>query len=112
MNRAPITTHVLDTAAGRPAAGIPVTLRRGDQVIGRGVTDDDGRVMTGLIQTDQYTSGAYQIEFQTADYLIRAGQAKPFYPVIVIVFEVDSNQPHYHIPILLSPFGYTTYRGS
>lgn len=106
-----ITTHVLDTAAGQPAAGILVTLHRDGREIGRGSTDQDGRVMTDMIREDDFMPGEYRIVFETADYLSQQTGAA-FYPRVSIEFVVDDGQDHYHIPVLLSPFGYTTYRGS
>jgi 5-hydroxyisourate hydrolase len=104
-----ITTHVLDTAEGRPAEGIAVTLaiRTGEswRTIARGVTDADGRVRT---LTDGITlqEATYRLTFDTAAY----GNA--FFPEVSIVFCVENPAQHYHVPLLLSPFGYSTYRGS
>lgn len=97
-----LSTHVLDTAAGRPAAGIRVTLetRAGDP-LDEGVTNADGRV-AGL-GPDRLNAG---------DYLLRFDTAGAFYPEVVIVFTVADAEQHYHVPLLLSPYGYTTYRGS
>lgn len=111
LMKSPITTHVLDTAAGKPAAGIRVTLHRGQTQTGHGVTDDDGRIMSGLIDDDDYVAGDYKIVFETGDYL-RQRAAVAFYRQITIDFVVEADQDHYHIPVLLSPYGYTTYRGS
>lgn len=111
----PITTHVLDTSIGRPASGIPVSLfRRDGQVetqVGSGVTDDDGRIMADLINTDDFQPGAYRIRFSTQVYFDRMG-CKTFYPDVEIIFLVSPGEKHYHVPLLLSPFGYSTYRGS
>jgi len=105
-----ITTHVLDTSRGRPAAGIPVTLdfQVSDQEwkrLGQGVTDADGRVRN-LLQAETLVKGIYKLTFD-----VEAHQPG-FYPHIVLVFRVDNPAEHYHVPLLLSPFGYTTYRGS
>ena len=99
-----LSTHVLDTAAGRPAEGIRVTLetRAGDR-LGEGVTDPDGRV--AALGPDRLDPGDYLLRFDTAAH---AG----FYPEVLIVFTVADAEQHYHVPLLLSPYGYTTYRGS
>jgi 5-hydroxyisourate hydrolase len=94
-----VTTHVLDTAAGRPAAGIPVTLSHGAAVLARGITDDDGRVTD--LGPDVLEPGVYRLTFETGG----------FFPEVVIAFTV-SDGSHYHVPLLLSPFSYSTYRGS
>ena len=101
-----ITTHVLDTAQGRPASGVPVTLElregAGWRVIGQGATDADGRLRTltpqGALQT-----GTYRLRFETKG---------PFFPEVLILFEVAEANGHYHVPLLISPYGYSTYRGS
>ncbi|MBK8170951.1 MAG: hydroxyisourate hydrolase [Sandaracinaceae bacterium] len=112
--RSPITTHVLDTSLGRPAAGIAVTLSRMQndawQKIAEGKTDDDGRVST-LLQPGTLTAGAYKIVFSTASYF-EASKRSSFYPHVDIVFNVSAADEHYHVPLLLNPFGYSTYRGS
>lgn len=110
-----ITTHVLDTAIGRPAAGIEVTLSRKErgswQDIATGCTNDDGRV-ADLVATDRrLEAGTYRMHFATAAYLERR-DAPPFYPFVDVVFVLHEDGGHYHIPLLLSPFGYSTYRGS
>lgn len=115
MNRSPITTHVLDTSLGRPAAGVAVTVNRvsaaGCETVGGGTTDDNGRVMTGLIDAADFVAGHYRIEFAVADYCRRHDQAV-FFPVVAIDFIVTAGEDHYHVPLLLSPYGYSTYRGS
>jgi 5-hydroxyisourate hydrolase len=104
-----ITTHVLDTASGRPAEGVPVSLEReaesGWQLIGRGKTDFDGRV--GDLLSSAPEEGRYRLTFDTGSYL-EAG----FYPEVSVTFVVEPGEEHYHVPLLLSPFGYSTYRGS
>lgn len=105
----PITTHVLDTAHGRPANGVPVTLEyqsEGTWIgIGDGITGDDGRV-NDLVPTGAILRpGAYRITFTTTAY-------SSFFPSIEITFVIEDAAAHYHIPLLLSPFGYSTYRGS
>jgi len=112
MNRSPITTHVLDTSKGKPAAGIRVRLYRQDDhngmQIGSRVTDADGRVTE--TSDHEIHEGVYRLHFEVADYF--AAQGTPgFYPFVDIVFSVQEGQ-HYHVPLLLNPFGYSTYRGS
>ena len=97
-----LSTHVLDTAAGRPAAGVAVTLERGDEVVARGTTDADGRI--GGLGPDRLDAGTYRLRFDTADH-------SPFFPEVVVAFVV-ADDTHLHVPLLLSPHGYTTYRGS
>lgn len=113
----PITTHVLDTAKGRPASGIAITLERFLQhtstdeskwvQIGEGSTDADGR-LKNLLTKDQFLKGLYRLNFDTKKY----HEGNCFFPMIAIVFEIKDINEHYHVPILLSPFGYSTYRGS
>ena len=110
-----ITTHVLDTARGRPAAHVPITLERrspsGFTVIGRGATDDDGRLRTLLPPGEALVEGFYRINFDTGTYFAALGVAG-FYPEVSVIFEIRDPSQHYHVPLLLSPFGYSTYRGS
>ena len=105
-----ITTHVLDTSRGRPAAGVPVVLERAVdsrwEPVGRGTTDADGRV--GDLLSARPEDGRYRLTFETSAYLGQAG----FYPEVSVTFETGPGQDHYHVPLLLSPFGYSTYRGS
>lgn len=106
-----LSTHVLDTALGRPAQGIQVTLEREGDVVGSGVTDADGRVRD-LHKTDTPMSeGSYRLTFYVADYFTKAGR-ESFFPEIVVNFRIGEGAEHYHVPLLLSPFGYSTYRGS
>jgi 5-hydroxyisourate hydrolase len=109
-----ITTHVLDTSTGRPAAGVPVTLERqaggGWQSAGHGVTNQDGRV-TGLLAGSTLAPGTYRITFDTAAYFSARNQPA-FYPQVQVMFTVADAGQHYHLPLLLSPYGYSTYRGS
>ena len=104
-----ITTHVIDTATGEPAARIPVELDvfvsgHGWRDAGRGVTNTDGRV---LDFGEALAPGIYRLMFDVAVHIPDA-----FFPTISITFEVRDENDHYHVPLLLSPFGYTTYRGS
>jgi 5-hydroxyisourate hydrolase len=109
-----ISTHVLDTARGQPAAGVPVTLSRREDtgawtVVGNGITDDDGRVRE--LSSEPLEAGDYRLEFETAPYFKVAGTAA-FYPEVLVVFRVIDPGAHHHVPLLLSPFGYSTYRGT
>jgi 5-hydroxyisourate hydrolase len=108
-----ITTHVLDTARGRPAAGVPVTLERGVdsgwQPVARATTDADGRARDLL--TSVPDSGRYRLTFDTSAYFRAAGEAA-FYPEVSVTFVIAQGEEHFHLPLLLSPFGYSTYRGS
>ena len=106
-----LSTHVLDTALGRPAQGIRVTLERGDDVVGSGVTDADGRVRDLHKKDAPMSEGSYRLTFYVAEYFSKAGR-ESFFPEIVVNFRIDGGAEHYHVPLLLSPFGYSTYRGS
>ena len=110
-----ISTHVLDTRLGRPAAGIRVYLERRERdewrAAGSGETNDDGRVPNLLPESASAAPGEYRLTFQTGPYFA-ASATETLYPVVCIVFEAAAGQTHYHVPLLLSPFGYTTYRGS
>lgn len=105
-----LSAHVLDAAAGTPAAGVAVrlTTATGD-LIASATTNTDGRV--GDLGPDRLGPGNYQVTFETGDYF--AGQGVDcFYPSVTVLFTVTAGQPHYHVPLLLSPYSYTTYRGS
>lgn len=108
-----VTTHVLDAAQGRPAAGIAVDLERRDgsqwRHVAHGATDSDGRIAT--LGPEKLDSGTYRVTFAVADYF-EAQQVRAFYPEVTVTFLVDENEDHYHVPVLLSPFAYSTYRGS
>ena len=110
-----ITTHVLDTARGRPAAGLPVTLEAksedGWRVVGRGATDADGRLRDLAPSDFVLGEGAYRLTFDAGAYFAAAG-AEGFYTEVVVSFVVRDAAAHHHVPLLLSPYGYTTYRGS
>lgn len=116
MTRSPITTHVLDTARGCPAAGVPVRLeykgREGAWLtVGQAVTDADGRLIQWLPAHFELLAGYYRLLFDTGSYAAANGE-ESFYPYAHIAFEVKDPKAHYHVPLLLSPFGYSTYRGS
>jgi len=102
---ATLSTHVLDTAAGRPATGVPVALLDLDgEVLAEAETDDDGRV--GSLGGD-LAAGTYRLRFVTAVHL----GPHAFFPEVEVVFRVAADE-HHHVPLLLSPYGYSTYRGS
>ncbi|HMI72297.1 MAG TPA: hydroxyisourate hydrolase [Solirubrobacteraceae bacterium] len=107
-----ISTHVLDTARGHPAEGVPVMLEHdrghGWQELARAATDSDGRVRE--LVAGELADGRYRLTFDTAQYFRVVGDAA-FYPEVSVVFTVAGGG-HHHVPLLLSPFGYTTYRGS
>jgi 5-hydroxyisourate hydrolase len=110
-----ITTHVLDTARGRPVEGLAVVLEcereGGWREIGRGVTDADGRVKALLAPGVSLAAGVHRLTFETGTYF--AGQhVAAFYPEVAVVFTITDPAQHHHVPLLLSPFGYSTYRGS
>ncbi len=107
-----LSTHVLDTARGRPAAGVAVMLERRTehgswQRVGGGVTDEDGRI-PDLLEAAPAVSGRHRLTFDTGAYL--GGES--FYPEVTVTFVVADPAQHHHVPLLLSPYGYTTYRGS
>jgi len=111
-----ITTHVLDTAKGRAAGGVRILLEmRGDdgewQSISRGLTDADGRLRTLLPEGQPLTAGVYRLTFDIGDYFESLG-ASSFYPEVAVTFETLPGEKHYHVPLLISPFGYSTYRGT
>ncbi len=110
----PITTHVLDIASGRPAAGVAVTLRRAEGTgwseVGGGVTDGEGRV-TNLVASPTVPEGRYRLVFATGAYFA-ARRVATFFPEVTVDFVVSDAAAHYHVPLLLGPYGYSTYRGS
>lgn len=110
-----ITTHILDTSRGRPAAGVRVSLEQLDgdaaRTLGAGETDADGRLKTLTAAGAPLAEGTYRLRFETGEYFARLGVAA-FYPHVSIVFRVDAGSEHYHVPLLLNPYGFSTYRGS
>ena len=110
-----ITTHVLDTAAGRPAAGVGVRLDNHDGIrwlpIGEGKTNNDGRVAALVAAEVQLPPGKYRLIFDIGAYFA-ARQIETFYPRAVVEFLAGDQFAHYHVPLLVSPYGYSTYRGS
>lgn len=109
-----LTTHVLDTASGKPAAGVRVVLRRDGAVIADAITNADGRVDKPLLDGDAFKPGHYEIAFHVGDYFRGRGAAlaePAFLDVVPVRFAVAAGRD-YHLPLLISPFGYSTYRGS
>ncbi len=112
-----LTTHVLDTAAGAPAAGLTIELFRldgGETRVASARTNDDGRVDRPLLEGAAFTAGVYELRFHAGDYLReRHDLPRPaFLDVVPIRFGIAAPDQHYHVPLLLSPYGYSTYRGS
>lgn len=103
-----ISTHILDTARGEPAAGVVVRLENEGRELGRGITDADGRIAD--FGVDRLAAGVYRLVFETEAYL-GAGQPA-FFPEVVVTFRADGQRPGYHVPLLLSSYSYSTYRGS
>ena len=110
-----ITTHVLDLSTGKPAGGVRVALTRIDDVkrtpVGAGVTDADGRLRDLVPMGKMINAGVFELTFETGSYYRSLG-VEPFHPRVTVVVEVTDPGQHYHVPLLVSPFGYTTYRGS
>jgi 5-hydroxyisourate hydrolase len=110
-----ITTHVLDISEGRPAAGVTVILEQrgaGDWLpIGRGSTDAKGR-LASLTEGRRVDPGTYRLTFDLGDYHRAHGVEAPFFPEAKVIFNVRDTDEHYHVPLVISPFGYSTYRGA
>jgi 5-hydroxyisourate hydrolase len=109
-----ITTHVLDTARGKPAEGVRIRLERraadgSFALVGEGATDADGRLRT--LTSGAVDAGVYRITFDTGAYFA-AHRTEGFYPSVDVLFEVRNGAEHFHVPLLVSPWGYSTYRGS
>jgi len=114
--QSPITTHVLDTSIGCPAKGVHVTLDFQDngtawKTIATGMTNADGRLADLLPESAKLARGIYRLTFDTASYFHNQ-DVHGFYPSVMVIFEISDPSAHYHVPLLLSPHGYTTYRGS
>lgn len=110
-----LTTHVLDTMHGRPAAGVSLRLSRDGEAVTAAITNIDGRVDGPLLTGLELTAGRYRLEFDIGEYYRDMGVRlpdPPFLDVVVIDFGVADTDSHYHVPLLVSPFGYSTYRGS
>ncbi|MGK2852537.1 MAG: hydroxyisourate hydrolase [Microbacteriaceae bacterium] len=103
-----LSTHVLDATSGRPAVGVAVTLTQSGTELADGLTDADGRI--GTLGGD-LTAGIYRLQFDTAAYFADQ-RVTGFYPEVVIAFEITDAAAHHHVPLLLSPYAYSTYRGS
>ena len=110
-----LTTHVLDTARGTPAPGLRIALYRlageGREKIAETVTNEDGRTDSPILPQEAFETGDYELVFQAGEYLRAQGAPDTFLDVIPLRFRM-SEAAHYHVPLLLSPFGYSTYRGS
>ena len=114
--KSPITTHVLDTTRGKPAIAVKVVLEvytaaKEWKELARGETNTDGRVPDLLHENTTLSAGTYRLTFLTAGYFRSIG-VEGFYPYVPVVFELKEPITHYHVPLLLSPYGYSTYRGS
>ena len=111
-----LTTHVLDTALGKPAGDLRIDLYRVDgetlHLLKSVRTNDDGRCDAPLLAGDTMTSGIYELRFHAGDYLGRSTEGPMFLDIIPIRFGLGDEGAHYHVPLLLSPFSYSTYRGS
>ena len=107
-----VSTHILDTGRGEPAGGVLVRLERaGSGELGRAVTDADGRISDFGVAS--LSAGTYRLVFETGPYLGGSGPGgEAFFPEVVVTFSADGLRPRYHVPLLLSPFSYATYRGS
>jgi 5-hydroxyisourate hydrolase len=110
----PITTHILDTQLGQPAVGVAVKLeifQDGQwRQLDHGVTDKEGRIRD-FLPAASFDEGIYQLTFNSGSYFADRDIAT-FYPKVAVIFEIQDKNQHYHVPLLLSPFGYSTYRGS
>jgi 5-hydroxyisourate hydrolase len=108
-----ITTHILDTGTGKPAAGVKAVLEAqaasGWQEVAAGHTDSDGRITN--LGPEAVDAGVYRIRFETGPYFAAAG-VETFFPSVDVTFEINEPAQHYHVPLLISPFAYSTYRGS
>lgn len=111
----PLSVHVLDLQSGQPGEGIRVTLeqRNGDQwrALAKGVTNAQGRIAALYPEGKNVTEGEYRIVFETGEHYAKQGQ-KTLFPRIPVEFNMEATARHYHVPLLLSPFGYSTYRGN
>ena len=111
-----ITTHILDVSKGKPASGVPVTLAHFAEEniwheLGSAVSDSDGRVKDLIPVDTNLVAGVYRLTFNTALYF-ESQKKQGFYPEVTVTFSIDDATQHYHVPLLLSPFGFSTYRGS
>lgn len=111
-----ISTHILDTSRGRPAAGVAVSLEilnagEGWSPLSQAVTDDEGRIKQFVLRESQLGPGTYRLVFSVAQYFESLKQLS-FYPEVCVIFFIEAGVEHYHVPLLISPYGYSTYRGS
>ena len=109
-----LSTHVLDTSTGRPGAGVRVVLRRGEEVLADTRTNADGRTDKPLLEGSAFQMGSYELTFHVGDYFRALGTSiadPPFLDVVPLRFSIVEDT-HYHVPLLVSPFAYSTYRGS
>jgi 5-hydroxyisourate hydrolase len=104
-----ISTHILDTSSGRPAAGVRVALARSGEVLAQSVTNADGRAV--LLESEAVRTGVYELTFAVGQYFQSAAEP-PFLGDVIVRFGVADGAANYHVPLLVSPYGYTTYRGS
>ena len=115
LSMAGLTTHILDTANGRPAAGLTLRLYRGAHLVCERTTNSDGRCDDPLLSPDEAEAGTYRLEFEVGPYFRSLGQSLPepaFLETVPVVFGIADPSAHYHVPLLVSPYGYSTYRGS
>lgn len=109
-SRPPVTTHILDLVAGKPAVGVVVRLFAGETLLTQGMTNEDGRV-EDWEESFSIDTGRYRLEFEVEPWFEQKGESS-FYADVQIAFKVADPDQHYHVPLLLSPYGYSTYRGS
>lgn len=113
--KSPITTHILDTAQGRPAGGVAVILEKQTHEkwleLARSVTNENGRIDEFAVGPGEISPGRYRLIFDTESYF-RSCNLDHFFPEVQIQFEIRNSEEHYHVPLLLSTYGYSTYRGS
>lgn len=116
-----LTTHILDTMSGKPAAGVTIELFRidsdgaGRDLLAKAITNTDGRCEKPLLEGDVFQPGVYELVFHVGEYFANAGVAAtepPFLDAVPVRFSVSDADSHYHVPLLVSPYGYSTYRGS
>ena len=111
-----LTTHVLDLVSGRPAAGMTVELyvrqEGGDRLIGQRVTNAEGRTDEPLLRGSDMTAGRYRLVFHLGAYNLAQGRSAGIFDVVPVDFTIGATDEHYHVPLLATPFGYSTYRGS
>ena len=105
-----LSTHVLDTERGMPAPGVRVTLYRGERALAEALTEHNGRITD--LGGGALENGTYRLEFELTTYLAAQGRAAPFLQRVLLEFRVDASQPHYHVPLLITAYACTSYRGS